>query len=265
MTTPSNPEENLTPPAVPERHEASDGTVYWGNIPGDKFERSTEKFPVLKYVIEEYYGSPERPLRDVDFLTRYEAVGEESAEFDGFLEDLNSAIRQYSLAAVMVNGLMGVTLAATDVRAQLTSLRDQVQHQGDFAPEDEDEDKFLIHSTPERLQASFFWKREIPIGPLKGKEYPVVYFLFAAIAVVLVGLAISYIPFIGGLGVILMALGGIATFLIVIGILSMRSEYMHPEEAEEREAKKREVEEKKAKKDGEGKGSFLTRINPFRN
>lgn len=263
MTTPSNPEETPDPSAVPERHETSDGTVYWGDISEDKFQRAIEKFPVLAFVVEEYFGSPERQTRDVEFLSRYEAIGEETAEFDGFLNDLNEAIKQYNLATTLVTGLMGVTLSASEVRTQLTSLKDQILHEGDFAPEDEkDDDPFLINSAPERLQASFLWKREIPIGPLKGKEYPVIYYLLAAIAVVLVGLLISYIPFVGGLGVILMFVGGIAAFVVAVGILSMRSEYMHPDEAEEREAKKREVQEKKARKKGNG---LFSRLNPFRN
>lgn len=265
MTTPSNPDETPTPSSVPERHETSDGTVYWGDIPEGKLDRASERFPVLKFVVEEYFGSPERQTLDVHFLARYEEVGEDTAEFDGFLDDLNDAIKQYNLATTLINGLMGVTLSPSEVRTQLTSLKDQVLHEGDFAPEDEADDPFLVNSAPERLQASFLWKRELPIGPLKGKQYPVIYYLIAAVLVVIIGLLISYIPYVGGLGVILMFLGGIATFIVAIGILSMRSEYMHPDEAEEREAKKREVEEEKAQK-GKKKGNgLLSRMNPFRN
>lgn len=267
MTTPSNPDETPAPPLSPARHEASDGTAYWGDVSETKFERAAERFPVLKFVIEEYFGSPERQTRDVEFLARYEVVGEDSAEFNGFLDDLTDAIKQYSLAASLVNGLMGVTLSPSDVRAQLTSLKDQVLHEGEFAPEEEVEEKdpFLVKSAPGRLQASFLWRREIPIGPLKGKNYPVIYYLIAGIAIVLVGLLISYIPYVGGIGVILMVVGGVACFIVAVGTLSMRNEYMHPDEAEEREEKKREVEEKKAEKKNRTGGGLLSRMNPFRN
>lgn len=265
MTTPSTPDETPPPSVALSRHETNDGTVYWGDISEEKFERAAERFPVLKFVIEEYFGSPQRQTRDVQFLNRYAAVGEDSAEFNGFLDDLTSAIKQYSLATNLVNGLMGLTLTSSEVRTQLTSLKDQVLGEGEFAPEEvePDNDPFLVKSAPERIQASFFWRRELPFGPLKGKSYPVIYYLIAGIVVFLIGLGISYIPYVGGVGVILMLIGGIATFLIAVGTLSMRSEHMHPEEEVEREAKRQEIEEKKASKEkGEG---LLSRMNPFRN
>lgn len=267
MTTPSTPDETTPPNAALSHHEAADGTVYWGDIPEEKFERAADRFPVLKFVIEEYFGSPQRQTRDVEFLNRYAAVGEDSAEFNGFLDDLTSAIKQYSLATTLVNGLMGLTLTSSEVRTQLTSLKDQVLDEGEFAPEEVDpkEDPFLVKSAPERLQASFLWRRELPFGPLKGKSYPVIYYLIAGIVVVLVGLAISYIPYVGGLGVILMLLGGIATFVIAVGTLSMRSAYMHPEEEAERDAKRREIDEKKAEKGKKTGDGLLARMNPFRN
>lgn len=264
MTTPTPPDESPSSGAESLRHEASDGTIYWGDISAEKFERAAERFPVLKYVIEEYFGSPERQTRDIEFLERYEELGEDSAEFNGFLDDLNEAIKQYTLATTLVNGLMSANLSSSEVRTQLTSLKDQVLHEGEFGPEDEDhdDDPFLVNSAQERVQASFLWKREIPFGPLKGKAYPMVYYLIAGIAVVLLGLLISYIPYIGGFGVLLMAIGGIACFIVAIGTLSMRNEHMHPEEAEERERKRQELE---AEKGSSGSGGLLSRINPFKN
>lgn len=268
MTTPSTPDETPQPPTDPSRHETSDGTFYWGDISESKFERATDQFPVLKFVIEEYFGSPEHQTRDVEFLARYEAVGEDSAEFNGFLDDLTRAIKQYSLAATLVNGLMGATFSPSEVRTQLTSLKDQILNEGVFAPdeeEEEEEDKWLVKSAPERLQASFLWKREIPIGPLKGKQYPMIYYLLAGVVVVLLGLLISYIPYVGGIGVILMLLGGIACFAIAVGTLAMRTEYMRPDEAEDRAEKKREIEEKKAEKQSNKRSGLFSRMNPFRN
>lgn len=266
MTTPT-PREETALPDHPERHETTDGTVYWGDVPAARFEAAAEKFPVLKYVIEEYFGSPEREAKDSRFVARYAKIGEDSAEFNGFLEDLDGAIRQYVVAASLVNGLMGIEMSSGEVRTQLASLKDQVLQQGDFDPEPEEEgteetkdDRFLVQSAPERMQATFLRKREIPIGPLKGRPQPVIYYFFAGVALVLVGLLISFIPYVGGLGSILMLLGGTICFLLAVGILAMRKEYMHPEEAEEREEAKREAEERKKDKPG-----FFARHNPFTN
>lgn len=266
MTTPTNPEHNGLPRAGYLRHETSDGTVFWGDIPQEKFERATASFPILKYVIEEYFGSPERPTRDTEFLERYEAIGEESAEFSGFLDDLTAAIKKYSLAASLVNGLMGTTMTNGEVRTHLTMLKDQILQQGDFDPQAEDaNDPFLVNSAEDRIKASFLWKREIPIGPLKGKAYPVIYYFLAGVLVVLIGLGISYIPYIGTFGVLLMFIGGIICFIVAVGMLSMRNEQLHPEKAQEREAKIAELEKEKAERNKAKKGGLLQRINPFKN
>lgn len=261
---------NGTPPAgLPERHETSDGTVYWGDIPQARFESAAERWPVLKYVIEEYFGSPERESTDASFLARYESLGEDSSEFNGFQDDLDAAIKQYTLASSLVNGLMGISLSGGEVRTQLVALKDQLLQQGEYDPnptpaegqtDDEDEDPFKVNSAADRIRASFLWERELPFGLLGGKSYPIIYFFTAAVGCLLLGLLISFIPFIGGLGRILMVLGGIACFVLAVGILAIRSDYMHPDRDAEREKKKKEVEEKKKER-----GSFFSRHNPFAN
>lgn len=272
MSTPSTPETDHDPGAPLTRHEADDGTVYWGDVDAGKFARASERFPVLKFVIEDYFGSPERQSRDTEFLVRYEEIGEESAEFNGFLEDLDTAIKQYSLATTLVNGLMGVNLASTEVRTQLTSLKDQVQHQGDFRDSDPEEDAqkdpWMLETTPDRLQASFFYKRAlIPVGSLKDKPLPMYYYILASILLILVGLGISYIPFIGGLGTIFMVIGAILCFLLAVATLSMRSDYINPERERQREEKRRELAEKKKEKEREkeNKRGVFSKLNPFGN
>lgn len=270
MSSPTPP-SGLPSEGLPERHETADGTVYWGDIPQERFEKAAERWPVLKYVVEEYFHSPERTSKDAKFLARYESVGEDSAEFNGFQDDLDDAIKQYSLAAALINGLMGISLSSSDVRTLLASLKDQVLQQGEYDPnpdadddsktdEKDGDDPFGVNSASERVAASFFWKREIPFGPLKGRQFPLVAYFGAAVGCILVGLLISFIPFVGGLGSILMLVGGIICFVLAVGILDLRKDAMEPERAKKREEAKKEIEEKK--KDRGGKG-FFARKNPF--
>lgn len=265
MTTPNSSENSNSQSAGYLRQESSDGTVFWGDVSPMRFERAAERFPVLKYVIDEYFGSPEQENKDVQFLARYAEIGEDSAEFNGFLDDLTEAIKQYSMAASLINGLMGTTMTNGEVRNQLTMLKDQVLEQGEFDPQaTDDQDPFLINSASDRIQASFMWRREIPIGPLKGKAYPVVYYFLAGVAIFLLGLGISYIPYVGGLGVILMLIGGIVCFVVAVGTLAMRNDYLHPEKERAREAKKAEMEDKKDDKN-QSKPGLVSRMNPFKN
>lgn len=264
--SPSTP-TNGTPSLGPERHESSDGTTFWGDIPLERFDRAADRFPVLKYVIEEYFASPEQKSKDGLFVSHYQQLGEESSEFDGFIDDLEGAIRQYSLAAALVNGLMGIDLSSKEVRSLLASLKDQVLQQGEFDPspstEEGGSDPFKVSDAGDRVKASFLLERELPFGLAGGKRYPVVYYLAAAVGVVALGMVISFIPIIGDLGRILIFVGGIACFVFAVGILAIRSEYMNPDEAKEREEKKKEIEEKKKEK--KNRGGVLRRLNPFAN
>ena len=272
MSTPSTSDANRDPGGPLDRHETEDGSVYWGDISASQFSRATERFPVLRFVIEEYFGSPEKDPRDTEFLARYEQTGEDSAEFSGFLDDLDAAIKQYSLAATLVNGLMGVTLPATEVRRQLTSLKDQVTHQGEFSdtPPEEDQtpdDPWMVSSTQDRLQASFLWERAIPIGPLKDKPFPMYYYIIASVLILLLGLAISYVPFIGNIGIFLMIVGIIGCFLLSVATLGLRNDQMHPEKERLRQEKEREIEERRKERQEkrENNPGLFTRLNPFRN
>lgn len=251
---------------LPERHETTDGTTFWGDIPEERFQNAADQFPVLKYVIEAYFGSPERKRRDGEFLVQYDTLGEESAEFNGFMDDLDAAIKKYTLASALINGLMAADMAPTEMRTQLVALKDQISEQGDYAaPEPaEDKDPFLINSAQDRVNASFLWRREIPIGPLKGRPQPLAYYGLAGLALVVVGLLATEIPF--GLaqtvGKVVILLGAAICLLIAVGTLALRSSYMHPDQEAEREAVRAEESESKTARRGRGSG-FLSRLNPF--
>lgn len=256
-----------SPESITQRHEASDGTVFWGDVSAERFEAACDEFPVLKFVIEEYFGSPEKPGRDSVFLAQYAEVGEDSAEYAGFMDDLTAAIRKYQLATPLIDGLMGATLSPAEVRTNLVSLKDQLLEQGAFSPVDiEDErkrDPLLVDSTDERLKSSFLRQREIPFGPWKGRTFPMYMYLLASLALVLIGLGITYIPYVGKVGFVFILVGGVGAFVFAIAMLSMRSDFNHPEVVEAREEARRESEEKKAAR--KQRGGFMSRINPFSN
>lgn len=262
-TPPNNAPEGPSEDASSLRHETPDGTVYWGTVSTKKFEQAAATFPTLRYVLEAYFGSPERQSRDAEFAQRYQSIGETTSEFEGLAAELKQAIRQFSLSANLVNGMMGLDLPAAEVRELLVQLDDQLHLRGEYAvdvpDEDEDEgrdaseeDRFLIQSAPDRVQSTFMHRREIPIGPLKGHPLPLIAYFGAGIGLVVVGILITFIPIVGRFGMILIIAGAVIAFVVALAIIGMGRDYNNPEEDDEEE-------------DDEDRKGILQRINPFSN
>lgn len=262
MTSPSSPSDPALEPQLPERHVAPDGTLYWGDIDEERFTAAADAFPVLKYVLDTYYPSPEngvRPGKDAQFVAQYQEVGETTAEFDGLADDLTRAIRQYNLSTVLVNGLMAANFAPTECRALLSSLDDELHSRGEFAQdipaEDADageDDQFRIASAPDRVRATFLHKRAIPIGPLKNHPLPLIAYIGVGVVLAALGVLITYIPVVGQIGVLFIIAGAIIAVVFAVGALGLSSDYNRADEDDE-------------EGDEQQHRGLLSRLNPFSN
>lgn len=247
-------------PATPEPHAhryiTPRGNEYWGDLDEpDLFDTAVETFPILAYVLQAYFGSPDTESRDHEFIAAYEDVGETSAEFEGFMDNLTDAIAQWRLSSVLVNGTLGTTLEPALVRRELSALKDQLLHQGQFAPPDSSGDPLRINSAPTRLSAVWTHHRAIP-----GTERTFPMWLYATVGagLALVGYGVTYIPVIGGFGTLLIILGGLVLVLVALGILELTNRFNNPEQAAERDQAAEGSPADRPKRRG-----LLSRINPF--
>jgi len=249
------------------RHTTVDGTTYWGDVSEERFQAAAERFPVLRYTVEAYFGSPERKARDREFLARYDQEGEEATEFNGLIDDLTDAIRHYPTAAPLINGLMGADLPPTEIRTLLADLKDQMLHQGAYAEVEDTrtskDDPLLVSSAPDRVQASFMWRREIPIGPLKGRPQPLLYYFLAGVALFIFGLLVTMIPvdLIQDLGKVIIVVGIIICFIFAVGIISIRNAYIRAQNQSDEPDAPDDIEPQEAKP----KRGVFSRLNPFGN
>lgn len=275
MSTP-HPEENTDQPVhYTTKRETADGVVFWGDdIDAERFSAAMDRFPVLAYVLQTYFETPVTPSREAEFLDRYEQHGEETREFKGLSDELDDAVKRYNQATTLINGILGAINDPQDVRDFLADFDDQIHHRGDWDPEAEskaraeaqDRDKYGINTAHDRVKATAFHPRAVPFGLLGGREFPLIYYVVFGVAVVLLGLGLTFIPIIGRIGILFILVGGVIVFAFGYTILSMLNDYKHPERERQREEFRKKRQEEKAEKtktDGESKG-FLTRINPFK-
>lgn len=252
MSTPDDQPDALDSPVL-ARHEAADGTVFWGDIRADRFEKAADDFPVLKFVLETYFPSPENPSeRSAQFIAEYHALGEDSSVFAGLSDDLMRAVRQYTLSATLVNGMFGSDEPAAAIRAQLADLDDQLHKRGAYAPVEEKVapvDRFRVSNAQERMQSSWMHRIVIPVGPLN-RPIPLAAYLGGGLAILLLGILVSFIPVIGRVGLLLIFLGAIVMAIMAFGIISLSKDYDEPEEDEEED-------------EDEGRPGLLSRFNPF--
>ncbi len=232
-------------------------------------------FPVLQPVLEAYYPGPGRRVDeggDARLLEDYAREGEDSARFEGLMDDLRSAIRRPKAAAAMVNAVLGLegedAVDGVQARELLADLADRLRAGDSGTGDGEDADADEAGEKPPAsrdsvavLQYVVLRKVALPVPWFRDHPLPMWVFLGSGFAIGTVGLLLGRLPLPGPLAWIPALLSLLGLVLMAAAALTMKGledDITKPEKAAKRA-------ERRAEQDAKREDARERRSRLFRN